>query len=63
MFLRLAASAALWVGYGFLNSANSVSFALLMGVRYLKLPEHRYERAGRVCGTQTGIKLLFGEER
>src|SRR3954464_2790686 len=73
MFLTLAAGVALWVGYGFLKSdvviiiANAVSFALLMGILDFKLREYRApegnERAGKVCGTQRGIKLLSGEER
>jgi len=47
MFLTLAAGIALWVVYGFLRSdiviiiANSISFALLMGILYFKLREER----------------------
>jgi len=47
MFLTLAAGVALWVVYGFLQSdrviilANSVSFALLMGILYFKLRERQ----------------------
>ena len=73
MFLTLAAGVALWVVYGFLKSdvviiiANSLSFALLMGILYFKFREHRTpeanELAGKVCGTQRGIKFLSGEER
>jgi hypothetical protein len=47
--------------------ANAVSLALLMGILHFKICEHRAlggnERAGRVCGTQRGIKFLSKEER
>jgi MtN3 and saliva related transmembrane protein len=68
MFLTLAAGVALWVVYGLLKSdvviiiANAVSFVLLMGILYFQLGEHRAsegnEHAGKVCGTQRGIKFL-----
>jgi len=47
MFLTLAAGVALWAVYGFRRSdaviiiANSISLALLMGILYFKLREHR----------------------
>jgi MtN3 and saliva related transmembrane protein len=47
MFLTLAAGVALWAVYGFMRSdaviiiANSISLALLMGILYFKLREHR----------------------
>ena len=47
MFLTLAAGVALWAVYGCMRSdaviiiANSISLALLMGILYFKLREHR----------------------
>jgi MtN3 and saliva related transmembrane protein len=62
MFLTLAAGVALWVVYGVLNSdvviiiANYVSFALLMGVLYFKLREHR-------AGEEMSVPGRFVEPR
>jgi MtN3 and saliva related transmembrane protein len=52
MFLTLSVGVALWAVYGFLRSGvviiinNSISLALLMGILYFKLREHREHHAG-----------------